>query len=88
MRDNVIPLGPRRVVEHEDCRGWTPRELLMDLVAKIDGDPAFKPDSILVVYTKFVGEATVTGMLRSKASLLQTIGMIETAKHDLLEQVL
>ena len=87
--DNIIPLGPRRVVAQDDCRAWTPRELLAHLILKID-DPedSFKPSMILVCYTQKYLEGTVTGMKRSQASLLESIGMIETAKHDLLEQVL
>lgn len=88
MNDNVIPLGPRRAIAQDDCRGWTPRELLTHLISMIDSDSEFNPASILVCYTQKFAEGTVTGLKRSQASLLETIGMIETAKHDLLEQVL
>lgn len=88
MNDNVIPLGPRRAIAQDDCRGWTPRELLVYLLTRIDNDPTFVPTAILVCYLQKCPESTMTGLRRSQASLLETIGMIETAKHDLLEQVL
>jgi hypothetical protein len=85
--DNVVYLGPRRIVEQDDCRAWTPRELLQHMLKLLDAGE-LPVDSIVVVFTRVTPEGTLTGMRRSQASLLQTIGMLETAKHDLLEMVL
>ena len=81
-----ISLGERRALAEDDCSKWTPRELLAAMLRDIDNG-RIHPDGIVVCFFQHEGEGTRTGMRRSKATVMQSVAMIEMAKHDLLAAV-
>jgi hypothetical protein len=83
FRDAPVSLGERRALNEDNCSRWTPRELLMHLLREMDSGK-FNPDALVVCYLKVEDAGTRTGMRRAKASVMQTIALLEVEKHDLL----
>lgn len=83
FKDAPISLGEHRTLAENDCSIWTPRELLVFLLREIDNG-RWKPDGLVVCYFQRDETGTVTGMRRSKATLMEAVAMVELAKHDLL----
>jgi hypothetical protein len=77
MSEASVSLGERRHAMSGDCNDWTPRELLRAM-GNIDAD------GIVVIYFKREGGGTITGMQRSKTTIMEAVAMIEMAKYDLL----
>ncbi len=79
-----ISLGERKAEQGDNCDQWTPRELLISYLRKIDSG-AFVPDGLIILHLKHQGEdALLTGMRRAKVSILETVGVLEVAKNDLI----
>jgi hypothetical protein len=77
MSDEPISLGERRMQRDGDCTSWTPRELLRAM-RNTDAD------GIVVLYFRRDSAGTITGMQRSKTTVMEAVAMIEMAKYDLL----
>jgi hypothetical protein len=74
-------LGERRMQKADDCRLWTPKELLEALLRDFEENPV---EGLVVCYFRRVEGSTLTGMRRSKVTLMEAVAMIEMAKFDLL----
>jgi hypothetical protein len=83
LSDWPISIGERRALSEDDCSMWTPRELLVQMLRQID-EGSFSPDGIVVCYFWKKDDGTVTGMKRSKTTVMQAVAMIEMAKYYLL----
>lgn len=75
-------LGERRALDG-DSGAWTPREMLAYMLRQIESGN-FSPDGMVVCWFKDVGNGTITGMRRSKTTVMEAVSMIEIAKYDLL----
>ena len=78
-----ISIGERKGMD--DCRDWTPRELLVYMLRLIDKGE-LQPDDLVVLFAYKKGNGTVTGMKRSKATIREAVALCEIAKFDLLSQ--
>jgi hypothetical protein len=76
-----ISLGERRALRDNDCSLWTPSELLTAMLRDIE---KIKMDGIVVCYFRRENGGTITGMRRSKTTVMEAVAMIEIAKYDLL----
>ncbi len=86
--NEVTSLGEHRALTEHDCSLWSPRELLVALLRDLDKGE-FTPTGLVVCYfTRRDDGFVVNGMQRSRATTMETVAMIEMAKHDLLEQEL
>jgi hypothetical protein len=74
-------LGERRMKKGGDCNLWTPRELLLAMLRDLDD---ISLDGIMVCYFRREGDGTITGMKRSKTTVMEAVAMVEMAKYDLL----
>lgn len=67
-----------------DCDNWSPRDLLIYMLRRIDNGELI-PTGIVVSYFRSDPDGrTLTGMKRSKCTVMQAVAMCEMAKHDLL----
>jgi hypothetical protein len=66
-----------------DCSMWTPRDLLTAMLREMDAG-LFPADGIVVCYFRRENGSTMTGMKRSKTTVMEAVAMVEMAKHDLL----
>lgn len=82
MNDTPIELGERRMLKGNDCALWSPQELLRALLRDIETTPV---DGIVVCYFRRTDSGAITGMRRSKTTIMEAVAMIEMAKHDLLQ---
>lgn len=68
----------------EDCQRWAPRDVLIHMLRQIDSGE-WVPDGIVICWVRHEDDDhTATGLRRSKCTVLEAVGMIEAAKHDLL----
>ena len=80
---------PKSIAEHKaleegDCQLWTPRDLLLYYLRRIDGGETF--DGLMVVYIKKGDVSTATGAHRAQVKLLEALGALEAAKYDMLAE--
>ena len=68
----------------DNCNLWTPRELLIHYLRRIDNGE-FVPDALLIMHVQHRDNSTLTGMKRSKCTVMEAVALCEIAKHDLLE---
>jgi hypothetical protein len=73
-----VNLGERRMQRDYDCNARSPRELLSAMLSDADYD------GIVVCYFRRENGGTITGMKRSKVTVMEAVAMIEMAKWDLL----
>jgi hypothetical protein len=76
-------LSERRALDGDDCMAWSPRDLLVYFLRRIDSGE-FVPDAITVCYSKHFDGQTLTGMKRSQCTVMESVAMCEMAKYDLL----
>lgn len=81
MNDIPVSLGERRMLAEDDCNLWSPKELLRALLRDIETTPM---DGIVVCYFRRETIGTITGMKRSKTTVMEAVAMVEMAKYDLL----
>jgi hypothetical protein len=81
VTDAPISLGERRMLKDSDCNLWSPKELLRALLRDMETIPM---DGIVVCYFRREDNGTITGMKRSKTTIMEAVAMIEMAKYDLL----
>jgi hypothetical protein len=67
------------MLRNGDANAWTPRELLKSMLL----DSA-DYDGVVVCYFRRENGGTITGMRRSKTTVMEAVAMIEMAKYDLL----
>lgn len=84
MNSFVTSLGEHRALAENDCDKWSPREMLEWMLREMDNG-SFNPAGIVVSFFYRVDGNTVTGMRRSKVTVMEAVAMCEMAKHDLLE---
>jgi hypothetical protein len=83
--DAPVSLGERRALAEDDATKWSARELLVHMLREHDNGSC-QLDGVVVCFLKREGEFTRTGIRRSKISVLETVGLLEVAKHDLLRE--
>lgn len=80
--DQPKSIGEHKAFKEGDCKLWTPRDLLLFYLRRIDQGEQF--DGLMVVYLKKSDGGSATGFHRSKTTLLECLGMLEAVKHDML----
>lgn len=73
----------RQAERDGSCRPMTPRDTLVMLLREIDNGQ-FSPDKLVVVYAYDASGGVINGSHQSGISMMETIGLLEMAKQDLL----
>jgi hypothetical protein len=74
----------RALAGQPDCMLWSPRELLLHYLARIAAGENFT--GMLVAHvTKLDDETIKTGASRAQLRCLETVGLLEAVKFDLME---
>lgn len=81
----VTSLTERRALEGStDCMLWQPRDLLLHYIARIDAGENFT--GMLVAHVTKLEDAQIkTGASRAQLRVLESVGLLEAVKFDLLE---
>jgi hypothetical protein len=77
------PTSLSEIRGQDDCTKWSPRELLIYYLRRIDSGE-FLPDSIIVLHLKHENSAVLCGMKRSKCTVMDAVALCEIAKSDLI----
>lgn len=82
--DAPFSFGEMRA-ESGDARSWTPRDLLVHLLRKIDRGE-FDPKIMSVVYKLEDAKTALTccGSRHAQGTLYERVGLLQTAIHDIL----
>jgi len=80
---DVPSFTERRALEANNCKIWTPLDLLRHMVREIE-EGRYNPESVCLVFKQTEGQMTRTGLRRSRCGVLEAVGMLEVAKFDLL----
>ena len=82
--DQPASLAEWRAFKECDCTLWTPRDLLLYYLKRIDAGEDFS--GLIVTYLKKdPARRTTTGYHRAQVTLLECLGVLETVKFDMLE---
>lgn len=76
-------LAERRALGTDDCTKWTPRDLLLHFLKRIDEGENFY--GMQVVYVKRDEGGSCTGSLRAQMNFLESIGALDVARWQLIE---
>jgi hypothetical protein len=78
-------LAEKRAFEKGDCQLWSPRDLLLYYLRRIDEGETF--DGMMVVYLKKDPvRGVTTGFHRAQVTMLECVGALEAAKFDMLKE--
>jgi len=82
--DMPVSIGERRAIAEDDCDKWTARELLVHMLREHDNGTT-PLEGVVVCFLKREGAFTRTGVRRAKITLLETVGLLDVCKYDLLQ---
>lgn len=81
--DAPMSIGELKSSRHDDCRMITERELLVEILRGIDRGE-IKPDGLMIIWqTKREGNFMAKAR-RSNLTVLESCGIMEVVKYDIL----
>ncbi len=83
FKDMPESIAERKAFLQNDCSQWAPRDALINILRQIDSGQ-INPDGMVVCWFEHKDDKTYTTCRRSRATVIEVIGLLELCKHDIL----